>query len=404
MSAPKTLRQKSESPVIRILLLYHCKANTGYAIETLEKVFWEMALRVTGSSESVFLAYPSYEDGKPRYLPPDFSNLLIFDFKERDPERLGEFQRYLRENRINLIFGFDQPPNLPYYRAARYAGVTNIVSYWGAPMSSLSKGMKLLLKKLQVRLYRHGPDRYIFESKAMAESAFKGRGIPRDRTAVCYLGVDTNKFKPNMADRYYAHDQLEISYNQKLIFYSGHFEARKGVAVIARAANIVAEKRDDVTFVLFGNKPGEEELYAKLLTAAAKQHVIFGGYRNDLNRIHRSCHAGVIASTGWDSFTVSALEIQSSGLPILTSDLEGLREALIDGQTGGLFPPGDHLTLAEMLLGLLDNACQHRRMGKSARQFAVDNYSTTIQTNWLTQFLLNLTERGGNTRCTARNN
>lgn len=260
-------------------------------------------------------------------------------------------------------------------------------------MSSLNRGIKLFLKKQQVRLYRHGPDFYIFESKAMRESAYKGRGIPKEKTTVCYLGIDTEKFKPNPVDYYYAHNLFNIPKNHKLIFYSGHFEQRKGIAVIANAVNILAEQRRDVTFILFGNKAGEERPYFDMLNECANRRVIFGGYRSDLDRIHRSCYAGVIASTGWDSFTVSALEMQSSGLPLLVSDLQGLKETIEEDNTGYSFPPGDHLKLSQTLDILLDQPQKRERMSKSARDRVCTYFSLEKQTNQLIDLLKKLSQR-----------
>ena len=57
---------------------------------------------------------------------------------------------------------------------------------------------------------------------------------------------------------------------------------------------------------------------------------------DDLSRIFPCCYAGVIASTGWDSFTVSSLEMASSGLPLVVSNLQGLSESIEADVTGFL--------------------------------------------------------------------
>lgn len=372
----------------RILIVYHCSARTGYAIETLEGVFWEMAVNFTGGNFSdIFLAYRSYPHGYPLYTPAGFENFYTFYFRENDRQKLKIFAEFVRKNRINVIFGFDHPPSLPYYRYARKAGVRKIVSYWGAPMSSINSGLKLWLKKMEIALYRWSPDVYIFESEAMRQSAYKGRGVSENRSVLCHLGVDTQKYKPDPDDRYYAHDLFGIARDQKLIFYSGHFEARKGVAVIAKAANILSGQRNDLSFVLFGNQPGQEAPYASILTDGARKKVVFGGYRKDLNRVHRSCYAGVIASTGWDSFTVSSLEIQASGLPLLVSDLPGLRESVIDGHTGFVFPAGDFRRLAGLLGDLADFPQKQQIHAKAARSCAKTKYSLDSQRSRLTSIL-----------------
>ncbi|PHQ26352.1 hypothetical protein CLH62_01775 [Marinobacter guineae] len=360
--------EKVTSRNTRILLLYHCKANTGYAIETLERTFWEMAIKLTGTADNIHLCYPSYEDGYPTYVPKGFNQYFKLDPKTQDLKELESFRKYILANQIDIIFGFDQPPERAYYKAARQAGVSRIISYWGAPMSSPNHGLKLWLKRLQNKFYTNQPDLYIFESFAMQASAFGGRGIPKSRTSVCYLGVDTKKFCPNSEDRYYAHNVLGIDRSQKLIFYSGHFEPRKGVSVIVEAANQIVRERQDITFILFGNQPGQERPYAEQLTPEARDHIIFGGYRKDLNRIHRSCAAGVIASTGWDSFTVSSLEMQASALPLLVSDLPGLNETIEDGVSGYLFEPGNSGSFTKLLNDLLNDYQLRTRLSNGAHE------------------------------------
>jgi glycosyltransferase involved in cell wall biosynthesis len=365
------------------MIIYHCKAKTGYAIETLERTFWETAKTITGNVEDIHLCYKSYSSGYPNYTPLGFNNFYQLDPTESDTKKLVEFQKYIKNHGITIIFGFDQPPNLSYYRYARNGGVSRIISYYGAPMSSLNSGIRLMLKRLQVKLYRYIPDLFIFESRAMQETAYNGRGIPKEKTAVCHLGIDTTKFIPDERDRFYAHDMLNLDKDQKLIFYSGHFEPRKGISVIIEAANSILEERSDVTFILFGNQQGEEKEFAEKLNEAAEKHVIFGGYRKDLNRMHRACYAGVIASTGWDSFTVSSLEMQASGLPLLVSDLDGLNEAIDQHRTGSLFNPGDSNELKNLLVNLLDNPDKRNSMSHSARQHIEQHFSLEKQVSRL---------------------
>lgn len=360
---------------IRIMLLYHCKANSGYAIETLERVFWKTAKEITSSEDNIYLCYLNYEDGYPYYPSCQFKNYFQLDPKQASSKKLKEFSQFIEENKINVIFGFDQPPNLPYYRSARRSGVESIISYWGAPMSSINKGLKLILKRLEMKLYPYSPDLYIFESKAMQETAYKGRGIPRSKTTVSYLGVDTKKYAPENKDHYYAHDILGIERNQNLIFYSGHFEPRKGVSVIVKSANLIGEKRSDVTFILFGNKNGEEKEYESMVTPKGARCVFFGGYRDDLHRIHRSCKLGVVASIGWDSFTLSSLEIQSSGVPLIVSNLPGLNETIIDNHTGVLFRSGDYKSLADIICFLIDDEPKRIKLAVNARLRVLENFS-----------------------------
>jgi glycosyltransferase involved in cell wall biosynthesis len=346
-----------------ILILFHCGSNTGYAIGPLEHTFYEMAAALSGN---VHFAYPEMTRGPSGALPPDFDRYAIINTASTDPDHHTAVDRYIREHGIDTLFGFDQPVSRPLYRTLRRAGIERFVSYWGAPMSSENGWFKRSVKRLEVALRPDGPDHYIFESHGMAHLATRGRGIPANRVSVVHLGVDTERFRPDLADFGYTYEQLGIPRERRIFFYSGHFEPRKGVGVIMHAANRLS--REDWHLVLCGNKGDEAAPYKQMLTATARQHVTFAGYRNDLERLLRGCYAGIIASTGWDSFPRSGLEMQASGLPLLASDLIGLRESIDDGVTGALFPTGDADALARAIDHLLRNEPLRDRQSLQARQ------------------------------------
>ncbi|PZN33941.1 MAG: hypothetical protein DIU71_03830 [Proteobacteria bacterium] len=379
-----------------ILVLFHCASNTGYAIATLEKVFFEMARALVGGDEArIHFGYPSMARGPSPAMPDDFRQYLVLDTRSKDPDHRRQVHDYLRRHEIDTIFGFDQPVSMPMYRHLRRAGIERFVSYWGAPMSSVFGPIKRSLKRLEVALRRHGPDHYIFESYGMAETAIRGRGIPRRKVSVVHLGVDTEVFRPDPADADYPFRELGICRSRKIFFFSGHMEPRKGVRTIMRAARILAERRRqaDWHMLLLGNAPGEERrLLAELGgNKKAREHVTFGGYRHDLARIHRGCYAGIIASTGWDSLTMSSIEMQSSGLPLLLSNLPGLNEAIEDGVSGLLFPPGDALALANTIERLLDDPALRERLAQGARQRVESRFTKEIQHHRLVELMRRLT-------------
>lgn len=358
--------------------MFHCSINTGYAIARLAQVFAEMACTLVGTKENIHLSfidteYPAGESGLEEY-----ENIIKFDPSSKSRVQIKSIKEYIMRNDIDVVFGFDQPVWQPSYRHLRSAGIRKIISYQGAPMSSLNSGLLLILKRLEVLLTPGSPDHYIFESFAMAETAYKGRGIPRSRTSVVYPGVDTDRFTPHASDSYYAHDAFNIPRGRKIIYYSGHMEERKGISVLIKAALDLADmdERDDFHFLILGNREGEEKRYLDMLVdSRAASHFTFGGYRNDIEKILPCCHVGAIASIGWDSFTISSLEIAACGLPLLVSDLQGLAETVDDGETGYLFEPGNHAALAEHIVTLLDNPEQMAMMGKNARNRILSGYT-----------------------------
>jgi glycosyltransferase involved in cell wall biosynthesis len=332
-----------------ILIMIHCAEHTGYAIASLEKVFLASA-RLAGFAEhNIFWSFQSVTTTpNPQIIACDYNN----------PDTHKEVSALIKKQNITLVLAFDLGFPCPIISVLKKSGVKRIITYWGAGMSSINTGLKLKLKQLECLLTRNKPDVFIFESDAMRKTATHGRGLKASATDIVYLGVDVDKFTPHYNNDNYAYNTLNIPLNQKIVFYSGHMEERKGVRVIVQAAIELIDNLHvtDVHFVICGNKNNEALPYEVLLeNKIAKNHVTFAGYRNDMAELMRGSHIGVIASTGWDSFTMSSVEMMASGLPLIVSNLQGLSETIEDHKNGFLITPGDFNDLAHKIQLLIAN-------------------------------------------------
>lgn len=369
-----------------ILLQFHCKTNTGYAILPLERVFHKMALQLVEDESLIHYGYPSLSGGMPNHLPAGFRHVHQIDPQTSDEARLKEYSALVQNNDIKLVFAFDMPVSAPILKAYRRGGVRTVISYWGASISSVYPWYLRPLRRLQYLMATNRPDHFIFESEGMRRGAVLGTTIPVRRTSVCRIGVDMDRFADDVAPRDYAYNVFGIPTSRKILFYSGHMEERKGVAVLMRAMKELVDNRGrrDVHLLVLGNQPGEEQPFiCSLEGSVAAGHVTFGGYRSDVPSLHRSVYAGVIASTGWDSFTLSAVEMAASGIPLVVSRLPGLSEAVIEGETGITFAPADTSDLADAVAQLLDSKAEREQMGRSARERAVDGFSVERQVSSL---------------------
>lgn len=381
-----------------ILVMFHCQSDAGYAIDTLLPVFLRMAAQLVGEPAAVHVSFAELNRERPDPRLEGYGSVREYDPAGTDSARHQEMADFIRRQGIDVIFGFDQPVHRPAYRALRGAGVRTFVSYWGASMSSLSGALKLQLKRIEVALRRGGPDHYIFESQAMRDTAVLGRGVPARKTSLVRLGVDTERYRPDAADPGYAYQQFAIPAQRKILYYSGHMEPRKGVAVLMAAAQYLYHElqRRDFHLLVLGNQPGQEQHYLDMLAGdAALGHVTFGGYRHDVAQLLASSYLGTIASTGWDSFTMSSLEMAAAGLPLLVSDLQGLQETIEPGVTGYPFPPGDHAALAHHVVRLLDDPSLRQDLGRRARQRVLQDFSVERQVQALCDIVRRLEQGGG---------
>jgi len=362
------------------LFLFHTNSNEGYAIAPLETLFYEVALEITGGDPSrVHFGYRSLDTGHPRTLPHGFKNLIAYDYSNQDARNIRQLADYVKQNQIRLVVIFDIQPVHPLFKPLRKAGVSAIITYWGAPISSRMPLWKCTLKRLQVAMSHSKVDGLIFESKAMADLAVYGRGVPPAMIDIISLGVDTSVFKPMRSN--YAYEALGLPQDRKIVVYAGHMERRKGIQTLVEAAMelLDSRKRQDVCFLLLGNKGDESKPYEQMYVGLGIDGLIqFGGYRSDLAKIYPSCFCGVIPSTGWDSFPRTPLEMAASGLPVIASRLDGIPEAVLDRETGLLYEPGNVKALADCIETLLERpelAAEYGKRGRKRceRELSIEN-------------------------------
>lgn len=354
---------------ISSLFVIQFGSNVGYAIAPLETLFYEIGLRLAkGNDNLIHFAYRDLTKGHPKSLPEAFKNVFAFDACNGSPQSAEALSGYVQTHNIRFVMFFDVDPVAPLFRKLRSAGAITLLSYYGAPVSSVMPLWKVAIKRFLLWCSGSKLDGLIFESQAMADFAIRGRGVPRDMIDIIPLGVDISKFTPRRTD--YAHTTLCVPTDQKIIIYAGHMEHRKGVRTLIEAAIelIVSRKRADVCFLICGNKGDESREYEAMYSELHIEGKIrFGGYRSDMLRLYSSCLCGVIPSTGWDSFPRTSIEMAAMGLPVIASRLQGLCEAVIDGETGLLFEPGNATALADLLERILDSPTLAETLGRNGR-------------------------------------
>ena len=363
--------------------MLHCSENAGYAIASLIDVFSKSAILAGFKGKNIFWSFQSTTS-------KNNSHIIECDYYKTDTHQ--KLNSLLLDYNISTVLAFDLGFPCPVIAVLKRSGVKYIVSYWGASMSSICSPFKLKIKQMEYYLTTNKPDLFVFESEAMRKTATHGRGINAKATRVIRLGVDTNKFFPRYNEERYTYQTFNIPINRKIVFYSGHMEERKGVRVIINAAIKLIDELNyfDIHFVICGNKNNEADVYQQLLdNKKARGHVTFAGYRSDIPDLMRGSHIGVIASTGWDSFTMSSVEMMSSGLPLIVSRLQGLSETIANQKNGFLITPGDSTELAQKIKLLSTDKNLATEFSSNSRTRATDLFSIENQITLISNLLKN---------------
>lgn len=108
-----------------------------------------------------------------------------------------------------------------------------------------------------------------------------------------------------------------------------------------------------------------------------------------------------VLSTHWESFPLSVLEAMRAALPVVATDVGGIREAIQHGSTGFLVPRGDPVALAAALVPLLRDPALRADIGTAARAAFVQRFAADAMLDRLEELYRSVIH-GPTTRSTRR--
>jgi glycosyltransferase involved in cell wall biosynthesis len=143
---------------------------------------------------------------------------------------------------------------------------------------------------------------------------------------------------------------------------------QKGHETLLAAARTVLERRPDVRFAIAGD--GElRELLEQRAKELGDDHVFILGNRPDVPDLLASFAVFAYPSR-FEGLCLAVIEAQAAGVPVVATPVGGIRETVVDGETGWLVPVGDAAALAERILHVLDHPDEARRVADEARRRA----------------------------------
>ncbi|MGH7207796.1 MAG: glycosyltransferase, partial [Nitrospiraceae bacterium] len=139
---------------------------------------------------------------------------------------------------------------------------------------------------------------------------------------------------------------------------------------LIRALALIREKIPGVRCVMVGGAPRKRYLQRLLDLAerlSVRDRLILVGYQDDVAPFLGVMDLVALPSRT-EGFPITILEAMAASRPIVATSVGGVPEAVRDGRTGILVPPGDPRRLAEAIIGLLDSPGLARAMGEEGRK------------------------------------
>jgi len=258
-------------------------------------------------------------------------------------------------------------------RAALAAGIGRIVS---SEQNAYRFKTYPPFRWIEQRLTR-ATERVIACSEHVRDHLVRRVGLPPQKVALVYNGVDTDAFAPvDPADpeRVEARAQLGIGPGEKVIGTVGHLNRQKGHALLIEAMAGVLEYEPAARLVIAGRGPLRAQLEALAAAHGVADTVRFAGLVGDVLRLLKALDVFVFPSL-WEGFGIALIEAMATGLPVVASATGGIKEIVEDGVSGLLVPVGDGRRLTEALIRVLYETTFARQLGSGGRVRVCERFS-----------------------------
>lgn len=248
--------------------------------------------------------------------------------------------------------------------AAKLAGVPVIVTTNHLP--TLSPTSFTWKGQLVLRLAQRCVDLTIVESDINRQAALRNYQLDPAKTVSVYHGIDLKRFDRPF-DREAIREELGLSRTQAIIGTVGRLTPQKAHHIFLKAAAIIKKSLDHAKFIIVGEGELRQELERQARQLGLTEDVLFTGHRRDVPELLSVFDIFVLSSL-YEGLPLSILEAMAMAKPIVATGVDGVPEAVVDGETGILSPPSDPAALADAILSLLQNSSQAQAMGQAARR------------------------------------
>ena len=199
------------------------------------------------------------------------------------------------------------------------------------------------------------------------------RNTPGTRRLVnIYEGLDLQRFA-SLPTKDVMRDSLGIPARKRVVAAITRIAAGKGLPEFVRMAATVYRRNPNVVFLIVGDEGPAggtltRELRDLVHSLDLDEYVIFTGWRDDIPAVMKCVDVFVHCPTTFiEGLARTCLEAMAVGIPAVVSDNGGMPDAVVNGVTGFVVPPGDVGDMAESVLALLENESRCREFGERAR-------------------------------------
>jgi len=203
-------------------------------------------------------------------------------------------------------------------------------------------------------------------------------------------GVDTSRFRPNLENREIIRKQLGVSADTILLLFLGRLNKDKGILDLADVVNDIIEKdKKNISLLIVG--PDEENIKSKIqiLCKNSINKIHFIEFTNEPEKYMSAADIFCLPSYR-EGFGMAALEAGACALPVITSRIYGLIDAVKEDHTGLFHEVKNKEQIKKCIIRLVENKELRETLGKQGRERVLKDFEQKYVTSEFVKYIQNL--------------
>jgi glycosyltransferase involved in cell wall biosynthesis len=237
----------------------------------------------------------------------------------------------------------------------------------------------------------HAADHTACVSTDLRESIV-GAGLHERRTSLVRNAI-TAAVPLAPAERTALDDELGLA-GAPVVAIVGRLVPQKAHERFVVAAQRIAAELPGARFLVLGEGPRRGEIEALVAAAGLTERVAFTGVRYDARRVIARADL-LVFSSEWEGLSIAALEALAAGTPVVSTDVQGMRELLVESGAGAVVPLDDGSALGARILCLLRDEREREQMSRAAQRLIADEYSIDVMIDAYEGLYERLSHRSG---------
>ncbi len=299
----------------------------------------------------------------------------------KDLVALFRLWAFFRRSAFDIVHSTTPKAGLLCCLAAKLAGVpVRLHTFTGQPWVGmrglkrlLAKGSDRLIARLNTHCYAdsHAQKAFIVESGVAGPERISVLG------AGSLAGIDLQRFDParfSEAEKDGLRAELDIPPQAQVLLFVGRLARDKGIVELLAAFREVLGKGRNAYLVILGPQETDVEALLGGLSAEARERLVMPGFSAEPER-YMSIADMLLLPSYREGFGTVVIEAAAMGVPAVCTDIYGLADAIVDGETGLLVPVRNVERLAAAIDRLLLDPELRRGMGSRARARVAREFS-----------------------------